>query len=62
MLVKVLGACGVNGHHWVFASAGTNVGLTFTVTDTATGAQRVYTNTDLQAAVPIQDLNAFICP
>jgi hypothetical protein len=62
MLVKVLGACGVNGHHWVFGSAGTNVGLTFTVTDTATGAQKVYSNPDLQPAVPIQDLNAFTCP
>jgi hypothetical protein len=61
MLVKVLGACGINGRHWVFASAGTNVGLVFTVTDTLTGAQKVYGNDDLQPAFPIQDLNAFAC-
>jgi hypothetical protein len=62
MLIKVLGACPVNGHHWVFASAGTNVGLQITVTDTTTGVHKVYSNQDLQAAQPIQDTGAFVCP
>jgi hypothetical protein len=62
LLIKVLPACAVNGHHWVFASAGTNVGLTITVTDTSTGAQRVYTNADFHAMTPIQDTGAFTCP
>jgi hypothetical protein len=62
MLVKVLGACGVNGHHWVFASAGTNVGLNFTVVDMTNGAEKSYPNTDGQAAAAIQDTSAFACP
>lgn len=62
LLIKVLPACGVNGAHWVFASAGTNIGLTITVTDTSTGAQKPYTNPDLQAMIPIQDVSAFVCP
>jgi hypothetical protein len=62
LLIKVLPACGVNGHFWVFGSAGTNVGLSITVRDTSTGAQKVYTNADLQAAQPIQDTTAFACP
>jgi len=61
LLVKVLNGCGVNNSYWVFASAGTNVGLTLAITDTKTGRERVYTNPDLQAAVPIQDTGAFPC-
>ena len=62
LLIKVLPACSVNGHFWVFGSAGTNVGLTITVTDQSTGKQRVYGNTDLNPAQPIQDTGAFACP
>lgn len=63
LLVKVLNACSVDGHYWVFASAGTNVGVTITVTDTASGAQKVYTNPDLTPMAPIQDTAAFdACP
>ena len=62
LLIKILPACGVNGRHWVFASAGTNVGLTLTVTDMSTGAQVVYTNQDVHPMTPIQDTNAFLCP
>jgi PKD repeat protein len=61
LLIKVLDGCGFNNQHWVFASAGTNVGLTITVTDTSTGVQKVYTNADLQAMIPIQDVSAFVC-
>lgn len=63
ILVKVLDGCGFNGAKWFFASAGTNVGFTITVTDTATGAQKVYTNPDRNPALPIQDTSAFTaCP
>jgi uncharacterized metal-binding protein len=63
MLVKVVDGCPANGYKWFFASAGTNVGLTVTVTDTTTGAQKVYTNPDLNPALPIQDTAAFpTCP
>jgi sugar lactone lactonase YvrE len=62
MLVKVLDGCSVNFKHWLFYSAGTDLGLTVIVTDTATGETRTYTNPDLTAAAPVQDLNAFGCP
>jgi N-acetylglucosamine-6-sulfatase len=63
MLVKVIDGCGANAQKWVFASAGTNVGLTVTVTDTATGLQKIYQNADLHPAQPIQDTSAFAtCP
>jgi hypothetical protein len=63
MLVKVVDGCGFNGEKWFFTSAGTNVGLAVTVTDTTTGAQKVYTNPDLNPAPPIQDTAAFsTCP
>jgi hypothetical protein len=62
MLLKVLDGCPVNQHFWVFYSAGTNVGLTTTVTDTVTGLFKVYTNPDGTAAKPVQDTDAFACP
>ena len=61
MLVKVLDGCGVNGNYWVFYSAGTNVGFTVTVDDTATGRRRTYDNEDRTAAPPVQDTAAFSC-
>lgn len=61
MLVKVITGCGVNGRFWVFASAGTNVGLTTRVTDTSTGALKTYVNADLTPALPVQDVDAFPC-
>jgi hypothetical protein len=62
LLVKILNGCAVNNHFWFFASAGTNVGVTITVTDTFTAAQKVYTNPDLTPMAPIQDITAFSCP
>lgn len=63
MLVKVLNGCGLNQRYWFFASAGTNVGYTITVTDTARGVSKTYINTDLSPAQPIQDTGAFAtCP
>jgi len=44
VVVKVLDARAVNGHFWVFYGALTNVAFRLEVTDTATGAQRVYEN------------------
>jgi hypothetical protein len=61
MLVKVLNGCSVNGKFWVFSSAGTNVGLTTTVTDTLTGHLKVYANPDLTPAAPVQDTGALPC-
>jgi hypothetical protein len=61
VLLKVLNGCGVNGHHWVFWSAGTNVRMVVTVTDRRTGRQRSYQNPDLMPALPVTDILAFSC-
>ncbi len=44
LLVKMIDGAAVNGHFWVFFASLTNVELDLTVTDTQTGAQRVYHN------------------
>ncbi len=49
LTVKVLGGCGVNGHHWVFASGLTDVGVELAVDDTRTGRRYVHTNPRGQA-------------
>jgi hypothetical protein len=61
LLVKVLDGCALNNNYWVFASAGTNIGLSITVTDTLYGRQRNYRNNDGTPASPIQDTQAFTC-
>ncbi len=58
-LVKILDGCGVNGHHWLFYAATTNIGFELTVTDTLTGAIRIYNNPDLNPAAPVLDTQAF---
>ncbi len=62
LVIKVLNACPVNDHFWVFAGGLTNVQVVITVTDTQTGAQRTYTNPLGTAFVPLQDTSAFACP
>ncbi len=44
LVVKVLDARAINGHFWLFWGALSNVGYTITVTDTATGRSKTYTN------------------
>lgn len=61
LMVKVLEACPVNGHVWVFAGGLTNVEVELTVTDTRTGEERVYRNPQGQAFQPVQDTAAFPC-
>ncbi len=58
MVVKVLNACGVNAHYWVFAGGLTNVAVTMTVTDMQTGLFKVYNTTQGPAFPPIQDTTA----
>jgi hypothetical protein len=63
LLIKVLDACLVNNHFWVFFAATTNVELHLTVTDTQTGQIRTYFNPLGKAALPVQDTSAFAtCP
>jgi hypothetical protein len=61
MLIKVLNACTFNQKFWVFYAAGTDVGLTTTVTDTKTGAFKTYSNVRGTAAPPELDSSAFDC-
>lgn len=62
-VVKILNACGFNSKYWFFAGGLTNVQVVITVTDTATGAQKSYTNPQNTAFKPIQDTAAFAtCP
>jgi len=62
LLLKILNTCAFSPHRWVFASAGTNQGVTIVVTDMQTGFQRTYTNPDLTPMEPIQDLSTLPCP
>jgi hypothetical protein len=63
LLVKVLDGCALNRRIWVFAAATTNVHYTLTVTDTVSGQARTYQNPGGQAALPVNDTDAFdVCP
>jgi hypothetical protein len=42
LVIKVVDGRPVNGHYWVFYGALTDVEVSITVTDTATGAIRTY--------------------
>ena len=44
LVVKVLDGRGINGSFWVFYGGLTNLAYTLTITDTVTGAVKVYTN------------------
>lgn len=59
LLVKVLDGCAINDHHWVFASASTDVEYTLRVEDLASGAQATYQNQLGQASPAITDTAAF---
>lgn len=61
IVIKVLNGCESNQKYWVFASGGTNVGMTITVSDTVTGEVHTYYNRDLTPFAPIQDVNALSC-
>jgi hypothetical protein len=61
VVVKVLNACPVDGHYWVFASGLTNLEVMLRVTDTRTGQVRTYTSPPGGAFAPISDTSAFVC-
>ncbi len=62
LAVKALDGCSVNGHGWFFAGGLTNLEVAISVTDTATGETRRYTNSLGVAFHPITDTSAFGCP
>ncbi|HVS62660.1 MAG TPA: Calx-beta domain-containing protein [Thermoanaerobaculia bacterium] len=61
-VVKVLDACDVNGHFWVFAAGITNLATDLQVLDLETSATRRYTSTLGTPFVPVLDVEAFECP
>ncbi len=61
LMVKVLDGCGINAKFWVYSSASTDVAYTMTVTDTETGAQKVYSNPLGRIALTVTDNQAFSC-
>jgi virginiamycin B lyase len=62
IVAKVLSGCSVNGHYWNFLAGLTDVEVTTTVTDTVSGATKVYTNPAGTPFAPVQDTSAFVCP
>ncbi len=59
MIVKALDGCDVNHDFWVFAGGLTDVDVTLSVTDTATGQVKTYVNPQDTPFQPIQDTGAF---
>lgn len=57
--LKVLNGCSLNNRFWVFLSGLTNVEVTVTVTDTATGQTKTYKNTQGQVFKTVLDTGAF---
>lgn len=63
LTVKILNACGLGGHYWVFMSGLTNVGVQVTVTDTRFQVSKVYNSPLNRTFAPVLDTNAFpTCP
>lgn len=63
LLVKVLDGCDQFGHYWVFAAGLTNVGVSLTVTDTATDETYDIENMLGDDFEPVLDTTAFdTCP
>ncbi|HWN41866.1 MAG TPA: ELWxxDGT repeat protein [Thermoanaerobaculia bacterium] len=58
LVLKVLDGTGLNGKHWVFYGALSSVEYTITVTDTQTGAQKIYKNPSGSLA-SVADTGAF---
>lgn len=59
--VKVLNGCGFNNRYWVFLAGMTDVEVTVTVTDKATGAVKTYLNPLNRLFRTVADTDAFPC-
>ena len=61
--MNVIDRCAVNSHFWVFAGGTTNIEFDLTVTDTASGESKTWTNPAGMPFAPVQDTSAFAtCP
>ena len=61
MLVKILDACAVNGHYWVFLSPASTVRYEITVRDVVTGAVKTYSKPLHLVPGLFADTSAFDC-
>jgi len=61
ILVKILNACSVNGHYWVFLSPGSNVMYDVRVFDVRTGTRKTYSNPLGTIPKLTPDTKAFPC-
>lgn len=62
VVLKLHDGCAANGRHWVFAGGLTDVASVVRVTDTRTGAVRLYGTRQGIPFQPLQDTAAFACP
>ena len=62
MGLKILDACVLNNHFWVFIGGLTNQGWTVQILDTSTGHTRTYTNPLNQLTPTTADTSALACP
>ena len=63
VVIKVLAACPINRHFWVYAGGLTDVKVDLTLTDYETNTIKTYSNPLGKPFQPIQDTNAFAtCP
>ncbi|REJ74053.1 MAG: hypothetical protein DWQ36_09225 [Acidobacteria bacterium] len=61
VMIKVLDACGLNGHYWVFIGALTDQGYSISVGDAQTGQVNAYSNFLGDQAPAVTDTTAFPC-
>ena len=61
VMVKVLDACGFDGHYWVFAGGATDLGIRLTVLDKRTEGSIEYETVGDRPLRAITDLRAFAC-
>jgi ELWxxDGT repeat protein len=61
LMVKVLDGCAINGKHWVFVAATTDVGWDLEIEDQLTGQIRRYENVRGSARAAVNDSGAFAC-
>lgn len=59
LMIKVLDACALNDHYWVFSAATTNVFYRIDVLDVLTGTSKVYFNYPGPPAPAVTDTTAF---
>ncbi|HEV3459373.1 MAG TPA: hypothetical protein VHG32_22725 [Thermoanaerobaculia bacterium] len=60
--LKILPACGVNHHYWVYIGGVTNQGWTVNIEDTSNGHTKTYSNKVNHLTSTTADIRALACP